>query len=86
MTRLGIPVAIHYPAPVHRQAGYAHYAAKGPKLPTTERLAREVLTLPLHPYLNTDHLETVTAALAAFPSHPPNSSEASDPLLKRDHA
>lgn len=66
MTRLGVPVAIHYPQPIHKQAGYADYAAKSPALPTTERLAREVLTLPLHPYLETRSLETVTSALLAF--------------------
>jgi len=49
---LGIPTAIHYPTPLHRQSAYVRYPIAGNGLPVSERLAAEVLSLPMHPYLN----------------------------------
>jgi dTDP-4-amino-4,6-dideoxygalactose transaminase len=60
---LDIPVGIHYPVPIHQQPGYVPYAQRGPALPVTERLANEVLSLPLHPYMNEDEYQRVTLAL-----------------------
>jgi dTDP-4-amino-4,6-dideoxygalactose transaminase len=85
MTELGVPVAIHYPQPIHRQAGYAAYAAQSPALPTTELLAREVLTLPLHPYLKTDSLEKVTSALLAFQPKQTDLTANNQNTLEADH-
>src|SRR5918998_1746369 len=47
----GVPTAIYYPKPLHRQTAYKAYpiAAKG--LPVSDRLAAEVISLPMHPYL-----------------------------------
>lgn len=47
----GIPTAIYYPKPLHRQLAYAHYPVVGNGLPVSERLAHEVVSLPMHPYL-----------------------------------
>jgi len=46
----GVPSAIYYPAPLHRQPAYRDCPAAA--LPVSERLAREVLSLPMHPYLD----------------------------------
>jgi dTDP-4-amino-4,6-dideoxygalactose transaminase len=48
----GIPTAIYYPKPLHRQTAYRHYPAGGNGLPVSDRLAEEVLSLPMHPYLD----------------------------------
>ncbi len=48
----GIPTMIYYPIPLHRQTAYKHYPSAGNGLPTVERLVREVLSLPMHPYLS----------------------------------
>src|SRR5204863_6704053 len=45
----GVGSDIHYPVPVHVQPPFVRYA-RGP-LPETERIAREVLSLPLYPEL-----------------------------------
>jgi dTDP-4-amino-4,6-dideoxygalactose transaminase len=52
MKREGIPTAIYYPKPVHQQTAYKHYPVAGNGLPVSERLAAEVISLPMHPYLS----------------------------------
>src|SRR5919202_2858998 len=47
----GIPTAIYYPKPLHRQTAYRDYPVAGNGLPVSERLAAEVISLPMHPYL-----------------------------------
>ena len=48
----GIPTAIYYPKPLHRQSAYRDYPVAGGSLPASDRLAGEVLSLPMHPYLD----------------------------------
>jgi dTDP-4-amino-4,6-dideoxygalactose transaminase len=47
----GVPTAVYYAKPLHQQTAYRHYPVAGNGLPVTERLADEVLSLPMHPYL-----------------------------------
>jgi dTDP-4-amino-4,6-dideoxygalactose transaminase len=47
----GIPTAIYYPTPLHQQKPYAGYPCAPSGLPVSESLARRVVSLPLHPYL-----------------------------------
>ena len=47
----GIPTAIYYAKPLHRQTAYKGYPISGNGLPVSDRLAGEVLSLPMHPYL-----------------------------------
>jgi len=49
---LGVPTAIHYPTPLHRQAPYQRCPIAGNGLPVADRLSAEVLSLPMHPYLD----------------------------------
>jgi dTDP-4-amino-4,6-dideoxygalactose transaminase len=51
-----IGAAIHYPVPVHLQPAYEKNAAS---LPNTEKVAREVLSLPMYPELNADQVQFV---------------------------
>ena len=48
----GIPTAIYYPKPVHRQDAYRHFPVAEGGLPVSERLADEVISLPMHAYLD----------------------------------
>jgi dTDP-4-amino-4,6-dideoxygalactose transaminase/predicted dehydrogenase len=61
----GIPTAVHYPKPLHRQAAYKHFPAAPNGLPVSERLAAEVVSLPMHPYLTEDVQDRVTVAVRA---------------------
>lgn len=56
----GIPTAIYYPIPLHKQLAYRSYptAGEGP-LSVCEDLAQKVLSLPMHPYLTQEIQETI---------------------------
>lgn len=54
----GIQTGIHYPVPVHRQFAYRNYGYAS--LPVTERVAGEILSLPMHPWMTGSEIEEVT--------------------------
>lgn len=58
-----IPTAIYYPKPIHQQAPYADYPVAGNGLPVTEQLAGEVLSLPMHAYLQEDVQDDIITTL-----------------------
>jgi dTDP-4-amino-4,6-dideoxygalactose transaminase len=51
LKRRQVPTAIHYPKPLHLQSAYLGFPRPSGGLPVAERLAGEVLSLPMHPYL-----------------------------------
>lgn len=57
----GIPTAVYYPRPLHRQPAYRH--ADGDSAPVSEKLAGQVLSLPIHPYLGDDEQTRIIAAV-----------------------
>jgi UDP-2-acetamido-2-deoxy-ribo-hexuluronate aminotransferase len=66
----GVPTAVHYPRPIHQQPAYRQFAA-GATLPLSERLAEEVISLPMHAYLTAESQDRVVASLAkALGSNP----------------
>jgi len=48
----GIPTAIYYPIPLHRQQAYKHYPIGKGGVAASDRLASEVISLPMHAYLD----------------------------------
>jgi dTDP-4-amino-4,6-dideoxygalactose transaminase len=61
----GVDTKVHYPIPPHHQDAYPEY--RHLRLPLTERLHREVLSLPLHPQLTNAEAEQVVAAVNGVP-------------------
>ncbi|RDI95968.1 DegT/DnrJ/EryC1/StrS family aminotransferase [Meiothermus sp. QL-1] len=61
----GIGCSVHYPLPAHLQPAYRHLAPEG-SLPAAEAAAREVLSLPMHPFLREEQIEAVIQAVLAF--------------------
>jgi dTDP-4-amino-4,6-dideoxygalactose transaminase len=59
----GIPTAIYYPKPLHRQTAYKHYPVAGNGLPVSDRLAEEVISLPMHPYLTEELQDRIVDAV-----------------------
>ncbi len=59
----GIPTMIYYPKPLHHQIAYRHYAVAGNGLPVSESLPAEVLSLPMHPYLDEATQDRIIAGL-----------------------
>src|ERR1700758_143061 len=47
----GIPTAIYYTRPLHRQPAYRGFPVAEGGVPISDRLAEEVLSLPMHAYL-----------------------------------
>jgi len=62
----GIATAVHYPIPVHLQPAYRQLGYSVGNFPITERLTREIVSLPMHPFLTRPDVEHVAAAIAGF--------------------
>jgi dTDP-4-amino-4,6-dideoxygalactose transaminase len=62
----GIQTAIHYPQPVHLQPVLAHLGHSTGDFPVAERLAGEILSLPLYPSLGDEEVAKVTRAIRDF--------------------
>ena len=66
----GISSAVHYPTPVHLQPFYKDQGFRQGQLPVAERLGREVLSLPMYPFIPGEHLQFLAAIIQAFPNEP----------------
>lgn len=58
-----IPTSVFYPKPIHTQLPYRGFPVATGGMPVTERLAQEVLSLPMHPYLTPEMQERIIAAV-----------------------
>jgi dTDP-4-amino-4,6-dideoxygalactose transaminase len=58
-----IPTAQYYPTPVHRQGAYTGYPVADGGLPVTEKLSGEVISLPMHAYLDEPTQDRIVAAV-----------------------
>jgi dTDP-4-amino-4,6-dideoxygalactose transaminase len=61
----GIFAAVHYPKPVHLQEAARSWGYRLGDVPVAERLAREVLCLPVHPFLSDTDVDRVAEATLA---------------------
>jgi dTDP-4-amino-4,6-dideoxygalactose transaminase len=59
----GIQTGIHYPVPIHLQPAYAELGLGPGHFPVTERIAGELLSLPMYPELTRELVEEVVDAL-----------------------
>ena len=59
----GVPTAAYYAKPLHSQSAYRNYPVAGNGLPVCDRLAYEVLSLPMHPYLDKNTQDRIAGAL-----------------------
>ena len=48
----GVPTAIYYPKSLHQQTAYRHFPVAGNGLPVAEKLSADVISLPMHAYLD----------------------------------
>jgi dTDP-4-amino-4,6-dideoxygalactose transaminase len=58
----GIETAIHYPTPCHLQGPYRSFAEG--RLPVAEKLASEILSLPMFPHITDEQIDRVIEAIA----------------------
>jgi dTDP-4-amino-4,6-dideoxygalactose transaminase len=67
LAKAGIATAIHYPVPIHLTAAYAGDGRNPqPSLPVVERLAKRILSLPMHSAISDEEIARVGAAVQAF--------------------
>ncbi len=59
----GIGALIHYPISLHLQEAYAELGYKRGSFPIAEKVADEILSLPMFPHMNKEQIETVVGAL-----------------------
>lgn len=57
----GVNVQIHYPIPIHKQKSYRSYNKI--HLPVTERICKQIISLPVHPWLKSEEIESVSYLL-----------------------
>lgn len=62
LSSAGVPTAVHYPLPLHRQPAFRD---ESPNLPESDKAAHEVLSLPMGAYLSASDQDQVCRAVAA---------------------
>jgi dTDP-4-amino-4,6-dideoxygalactose transaminase len=62
----GIGTGIHYPVPIHLQDAAKFLGYREGDLPVTERIAGEILSLPMFPELTDEQVGYVADAVTAF--------------------
>lgn len=63
LTDAGIASAVYYPIPLHRQEVYRDLLA-GTSLPVTEKIAEQVLSLPMYPELTAEQIQRICQVIA----------------------
>jgi dTDP-4-amino-4,6-dideoxygalactose transaminase/acetyltransferase-like isoleucine patch superfamily enzyme len=61
-----IGTGIHYPIPLHLQKAYASFNYRAGDFPVTEKVSKEIVSLPMFPQLTEAQQTRVVAAIAAF--------------------
>ena len=59
----GIPTAIYYPKSMHQQTAYRHFPVADGGLPVSEQLSQDVISLPMHAYLDEATQDRIIAAV-----------------------
>ncbi len=62
----GIGTGVHYPIPLHLQKAYAHLGYKKGAFPLTERVASEIVSLPMFPQMTNQQQDEVIKHIKEF--------------------
>jgi dTDP-4-amino-4,6-dideoxygalactose transaminase len=66
LAEAGIGTGVHYPIPLHLQKAYAHLGHKRGDFPVTERVAAEIVSLPMYPQLTPHQQKEVASKVMEF--------------------
>ena len=61
----GIPSMVYYPTPMHLQTAFQHLASDNSHLTSATRLSETVLSLPMHPYMTDEDIQSVVDSIKA---------------------
>ena len=70
LAEANIGTGIHYPAPLHLQKAYESLGHKRGDFPVTERIAGEIVSLPMFPHITADQQSRVVEAIKGFLATP----------------
>jgi len=68
LKKAGIGTGIHYPIPLHRQRAYGALGYKAGDFPVCEKIAAEIVSLPIYPQLAAEQQVRVVEEIVAFNS------------------
>ncbi len=63
LSEFKIPTAVHYPIPLYKQPILNKGPDQSSNFPTTEKMCKEVLSLPMHPYLEDNEIQYIVEKL-----------------------
>jgi dTDP-4-amino-4,6-dideoxygalactose transaminase len=66
LAEANIDTGIHYPVPLHLQNAYKHFGYQQGDFPVTEKVAAEILSLPMYPQLEAEQQQRVVQKAAEF--------------------
>ncbi len=62
----GIGTGMHYPVPVHLQDAWREYGGEDFSLPVTEKITREIISLPIYPELGKEEVDYICECVREF--------------------
>ena len=66
LNQAGIPTAIHYPISLHQQEAFAYLGYKDGDFPISEKISKEIMSLPMSPYLTEEQQDLVINSIKEF--------------------
>ncbi|MFY9100628.1 DegT/DnrJ/EryC1/StrS family aminotransferase [Aliarcobacter cryaerophilus] len=63
LQNLGIPTAVHYPMPLHVQECFKYLNLKEGDFPISEKVSKEIMSLPMNPYVTDEEIEFIVENL-----------------------
>ena len=64
----GVATAVHYPLPLHLQPAFRHLGHRSGDFPVAERLAGDIVSLPMHPFLERAQVQYIADLASEFTS------------------
>jgi UDP-2-acetamido-2-deoxy-ribo-hexuluronate aminotransferase len=58
-----IPTAIYYPRPLHWQGAFKHLGLREGSFPISEKVSKEIFSIPMHPYLSEQEQSVIIEAM-----------------------
>lgn len=66
LNKAGISTGIHYPAPLHLQPAYRYLGYRKGDFPVTEKMADEILSIPVYPEMTDEMINFVSGEIREF--------------------
>ncbi len=60
----GVPTAVYYPKPLHLQPAFKNLSYSEGDFPVSEDVSSRIFSLPMHPYLTDDEIDTICRSIA----------------------